>query len=51
MSSSLFGPEDPPAEGALPEPPAPEGPGLFGDPPPLVPAAAPAAPSPAASAP
>src|SRR4051812_16608226 len=45
MSSTLFGPADPPdapAEEALPEPPPPEGPGLFGDAP---------APAPAAEAP
>ncbi|MDN3564287.1 DNA polymerase III subunit gamma/tau, partial [Paeniroseomonas aquatica] len=55
MSSTLFGPDDAPDEAALPEPPAPEGPGLFGDAPPLAPVAAPppappvAAPAPAAT--
>jgi DNA polymerase-3 subunit gamma/tau len=49
MSSSLFGTEDPPPEEALPEPPAPGGPGLFGEAPPLPPPPAPASP-PAAAA-
>ncbi|MBL6457000.1 DNA polymerase III subunit gamma/tau [Belnapia sp. T6] len=43
MSSTLFGPADPPPEEGLPEPPAPEGPGLFGEAPPL-PAVPPQAP-------
>ncbi|SDD17650.1 DNA polymerase III subunit gamma/tau [Belnapia rosea] len=47
MSSSLSGTEDRPPEEGLPEPPA-EGPGLFGEAPPLPPA--PAAPTPAAPA-
>src|SRR5690349_15306913 len=49
MSSTLFGPADPPdapAEEALPEPPPPEGPGLFGDAPAPAPAAEAAAPAP-----
>ncbi|WP_149536097.1 DNA polymerase III subunit gamma/tau [Siccirubricoccus phaeus] len=49
MSSSLFGPSDAPEAEGLPEPPPPEGPGLFGDAP--GPAAAPAADAPAAPPP
>ncbi|MCO6416480.1 DNA polymerase III subunit gamma/tau [Siccirubricoccus sp. KC 17139] len=64
MSSSLFGPSDAPEAEGLPEPPPPEGPGLFGDvpagdvtgpapatPPPAVPAPPPAAAPPAQAAP
>lgn len=54
MASDIFGNPLPPDDEALPEPPAPDGPGLFGDPapPPPKPAAAPppAAPAPATSA-
>ncbi|WP_052213847.1 DNA polymerase III subunit gamma/tau [Belnapia sp. F-4-1] len=50
MSSSLFGTEDPPPEDALPEPPA-EGPGLFGEAPPLPPPPAPTPPAAQADAP
>jgi DNA polymerase-3 subunit gamma/tau len=42
MASDLLG-DRLPDEGALPEPPAPEGPGLFGDPAPALPAASPPA--------
>lgn len=52
MASDIFGNPLPPDDEALPEPPAPEGPGLFGDPapPPPKPAAAPPpAPAPAAA--
>jgi DNA polymerase-3 subunit gamma/tau len=44
MASDIFGNPIPPESEALPEPPAPDGPGLFGDPaPPPKPAAPPAA--------
>ena len=54
MASDIFGNPLPPDEDALPAPPPPDGPGLFGDPAPARPAAPPApvpAPVPAAEAP
>jgi DNA polymerase-3 subunit gamma/tau len=48
MASDIFGnplPPEPEADEALPEPPAPDGPGLFGDPAPAPPAAAAPAPT------
>ena len=50
MASDIFGNPLPPDDEALPEPPAPDGPGLFGDPAPPPPKPA-AAPPPAAAAP
>ncbi|MFM2149816.1 MAG: hypothetical protein RLZZ187_2122 [Pseudomonadota bacterium] len=53
MASDIFGNPLPPDDEALPEPPAPDGPGLFGDPAPPLPkpaAAPPPAPAPAAAA-
>ena len=51
MASDIFGNPLPPHDEALPEPPAPDGPGLFGDPAPPPPKPAAAAPPPTMPAP